>query len=286
MRRRRRLLLYVPAAVAFARLRRRVGPPPPALTVAVVYGAPLAVAAGLPRGRLRDGAVWATHMWAYKVAFESPYDHPTRLRRRLQIERPIAIDRAIGRGMPPGQRLQRRLRRPPSLSWLDKGLTAVYLTWEAEPHLALAWLLYRHPEQFTRAAVQLGLTFDLTLAGYFATPTAPPWWASEKAGELDGEVRRVTAEVIRSLRGEPRPGSADDHSVGSNPWASWPSDHFASSLAAGLALWRADHRVGAFGLTYAACLGLALVYSGEHYVIDLVLGGSLALAVDAASRRF
>jgi membrane-associated phospholipid phosphatase len=278
-------LLYVPAAVAFARLRRRVGPPPPASTVAVVYAAPVAVAVGLPRGRVRDCAVWIAHMWAYKVAFETPYDHPHRLRRRLRIKEPIAIDRRIGRGVPPGQRLQRRLRRPPELTWLDKGLTALYLMWELEPHIALAWLLYRHPARFGRAAVQLGVTFDLTLIGYFATPTAPPWWASEKAGEMDGDVRRVTAEVLRSLRGESRPGSPDDHSTGSNPWAAWPSDHFASSLAAALALMRADGRAGALGLAYATCLGFTLVYSGEHYVVDVLLGAALALAVDRATRH-
>jgi membrane-associated phospholipid phosphatase len=128
----------------------------------------------------------------------------------------------------------------------------------------------------------MALTFDETLVGYFAAPTAPPWWASEFEGRMGGEVRRVTAEVMRALRREPRPGSPDDHLSGANPWAAWPSDHFASALSAALALAEADRRAGALGFAYATALGFTLVYSGEHYVIDLILGAALALAIHGA----
>lgn len=278
-------LLYVPAVVTFARMRRRIGPPPAPLTITAVYATPAVIVWALPRGRIRTALGWLAHMWAYKVAFESPYDRPDKRRRRLRIDEPIAIDRGIGLGMPPSQRLQRRLRRPPGLTFLDKLLTAVYLFWEAEPHLALGWLLSRHPGRFPGAAVRLALTFDSTLVGYFATPTAPPWWASEIEGRMDGEVRRVTAEVMRALQREPRPGSPDDHISGSNPWAAWPSDHFASALSAAIALAEADRRAGALGFAYAAALGFTLVYTGEHYVTDLILGAGLALALHGAGSR-
>jgi membrane-associated phospholipid phosphatase len=239
------------------------------------------MAYALPRGRLRTGLVWLSHMWAYKVAFEVPYDRPAELRARLRIDEPIAIDRSLGRGVPPSQRLQRRLRHPPGLTRLDKLLSGIYLVWELEPHLALGWLLWLHPRRFPGAAVRMAATFDCTLIGYFATPTAPPWWASEFEGRMDGEVRRVNAEVMRALRGERRPGTPEDHKSGSNPWAAWPSDHFASSLSAAIALAEADPRAGAVGFGYAAALGFALVYSGEHYVTDLLLGAMLALGIHA-----
>jgi membrane-associated phospholipid phosphatase len=275
-------LLYVPAVITFARTRRRLGPPPAPLTVAAAYATPGAILYALPRGRVRTSLGWLAHMWAYKVAFEVPYDRPATRRRQLRIDEPIAVDRAIGRGVPPSHRLQRRLRRPPDLTLLDKLLTGIYLIWEVEPHLALGWLLARHPGRFPGAAVRLALTFDSTLIGYFATPTAPPWWASEIEGRMDGEVRRVTAEVMRALQRQPRPGSPDDHISGSNPWAAWPSDHFASALSAAIALAEADRRAGAAGFAYAGALGFTLVYTGEHYVIDLLLGAGLALAIHAA----
>jgi membrane-associated phospholipid phosphatase len=203
----------------------------------------------------------------------------------LRIDAPIAIDRAVGFGVPPSQRLQRRLRRPPSLTALDKLLAGIYMLWELEPHLVLAWILSRHPGRFPGAALRLGLTFDLTLLGYFATPTAPPWWASECEGRMDREVRRVNVEVMRALRNKPRPGRPDEHKSGSNPWAAWPSDHFASALSAAIALGGADPRAGAVGFGYAAALGFGLVYMGEHYVVDLALGAALALAVHGAGSR-
>jgi membrane-associated phospholipid phosphatase len=275
-------LLYVPAVVTFARLRRRLGPPPAPLTLCAVYGTPAVVAYALPRGRVRTYLTWLAHMWAYKVGFEVPHDRPEKQRDRLRIDAPIAIDRVIGLGAPPSQRLQRALRRTPELTLLDKLLTGIYAMWELEPHLALAWLLSRHPGRFPGAAVRLGLTYDSTLLAYFAVPTAPPWWASEIEGRMQREVRRVTVEVMRALQRKPRPGRPDDHVSGSNPWAAWPSDHFASSLSAAIALAEAEPRAGALAFGYAGALGFTLVYSGEHYAIDLILGAVLALAIHGA----
>ena len=138
----------------------------------------------------------------------------------------------------------------------------------------MAWLLWRHPERFASAAARVGATIDLTLIGYFAVPTAPPWWASEREGRLGHDVRRVVDEVRKDLRGEPRPGS--DHNSGVNPWAAMPSDHFASALAVAAVLAEADPRAGIAGGAYAGLLGLSLVYAGEHYVADLLAGAALA----------
>jgi membrane-associated phospholipid phosphatase len=270
----------VPAAIALARVRRRLGLPWP-LSATVAISVPVAIAAGLPRGRPRAALVWAAHMWAYKILYELPYDRPQRLRERLHIDAPIAADRAIGGGVPPTQRWQRRFRRPPQLTRTDRLLTAIYVLWELEPHAALAWVLLRHGDRFPAAAVRLGLTFDATLVGYALAPTAPPWWASEREGRMDREVRRVTAEVIKDVRGKPRPGT--DHSLGSNPWGSMPSDHTASAVAAALLLWEIDRRAGALAGTYAGLLAFTLVSTGEHYVIDVIAGTALAAAINATA---
>jgi membrane-associated phospholipid phosphatase len=274
---RRRLLLVVPAGVIVVRLRRRAGLPR-SLSTAVAASVPAAVAAALPRGNARRVLLWSAQMWAYKVAYEIPYDRPERLRARLVVDAPIRVDRALGLGVPPGERLQRRLRERGRVTALDRVLTAIYLTWEAEPHLALALVLARRPERFGALALRQAATFDLTLLGYWLLPTAPPWWASEKAGRMDGRVQRVPTRVIRDVRGEPL---EQDDVEGANPWAAMPSDHFAASLAAALALAEVSPAAGAAGLAYAAVLGFALVYLGEHYVADIVAGGALALGVAA-----
>src|SRR5579884_1770836 len=182
------------SAAAAVRTRERIGLGPGAATVCA-FSLPLSVAAGFKRSAVRDGAVWAAQMWAYKNAFEMPADDEQRLRRRAHFDYPIAVDRLIGAGTPPSQRLARRLRRRGHLSPLDKALTFVYWSWEAEPHLAMGWIRWRRPEHFAGAAGRLAATCDLTPLGYWIVPTAPPRWVSEKLGRMNGEVRRVMSEV-------------------------------------------------------------------------------------------
>ena len=147
----------------------------------------------------------------------------------------------------------------------------------------MAWIRWRRPEAFAAAAGRLALTFDLTLLGYWAAPTAPPWWVSEKLGRMNGDVRRVMSEVADWLKGDPNP-TEGDHELGANPFAAMPSDHFASAAMTAVLLAEQDPWLGAFGWAYAIGLAFALVYLGEHYVGDLLAGLALALGVNAARR--
>ena len=61
-----------------------------------------------------------------------------------------------------------------------------------------------------------------------------------------------------------------------------PSLHFATSLMAALLLAQEGPLAGGLGAAYAATLGFALVYLGEHYAVDLLAGAALTGAV----RRF
>jgi membrane-associated phospholipid phosphatase len=63
--------------------------------------------------------------------------------------------------------------------------------------------------------------------------------------------------------------------LGGNPLAAMPSLHFATSLMAAHALAETGPAAGAVGWAYAGTLGFALVYLGEHYVVDLLAGAAL-----------
>jgi hypothetical protein len=60
-----------------------------------------------------------------------------------------------------------------------------------------------------------------------------------------------------------------------------PSLHFGTSVLAAILLSEMGPVPGAVGWSYALALGFALVYLGEHYVVDLLAG----VAVVAAVRR-
>ena len=73
--------------------------------------------------------------------------------------------------------------------------------------------------------------------------------------------------------------------LGGNPLAAMPSLHFATSLMAAHLLREAGPVPGAVGWTYAITLGFALVYLGEHYVIDLIAGATLTEAIRRGAPR-
>lgn len=239
------------------------------MTIAAVASGPPALAVLRPRTKTRDALLFALQMWAFTMAHEIPYDRPERLRRRLRVRYPIAIDRALGFGRLPTARLQGALFTPGRVTFRDRVLTWVHWLWFLEPHAALIWILARDESRFPRAARQMAATYDLGCLGYFAVPTAPPWWAAEQ-GYTNSEVRRMMVEVGEEVWGRAWPALYG--SLGGNPWAAMPSLHFATSVMAAILLAESGPLRGAAGWAYAGTLGFALVYLGEHYVIDLLAG--------------
>lgn len=278
-------------AVPLARKRLRI---PVLATTAAVAAAPLAVAVLAPRSRARDVVLYTFQMWAFTIAHELPYDDPEALRNRLRIRYPIAADRALGLGELPTLRLQRALSRPGRVTGLDRALSFVHWAWFFEPHLTLLFVQTRHLDHFARAARQMAATYDIGCLLYHALPTAPPWWAAEN-GYLEPPVDRVVVAVgeqteplatvkrlMIDVGEEVWGGPAWDRlyeSLGGNPWAAMPSLHFATSVMAALLLAETGAIAGALGAGYAATLGFALVYLGEHYVTDLLAGAAVVAAV-------
>ena len=261
----------VVGAIAVPFTRRRLRLPPVVTAAAAVYG-PVALAIATPRTRRRDVGLYALHMWAFIIVHELPNDEPERLVRRARVDYPIVCDRVIGLGTPPTVRLQRARGRPSTPTAFDYGLVWVHWLWFLEPHVASAWMLLRHPQHFPRAATMICALFDVGAAIYILVPTAPPWWAAEE-GKLPG-VRRIMVDVGERFWGRLWRHLYDF--LGGNPVAAMPSLHFATSVMAARMLREAGPVEGALGWLYAGSLGFALVYLGEHYVIDLIAGFTLA----------
>jgi len=276
----------VAAGVAAPLLRKRV-PAPPIVAQAVAFAAPFGLCVAVPRSRSRDLATCGLQMWAYLAAYKSPHDDPVAQQRRVHIDYPIAADRLLGLGELPSTRLQRALARegPEGAEWsvLDRGLVWAHWMWFMVPHGTLVYILARHPQRFPRAAVMTYAVFDIGASMYWLAPTAPPWYASSAAphrAAAEPQVRRMMVEYGELFW---RDGWGSLYSVfGGNPLAAMPSLHFATSVMAALLLAEVGSLAGAIGFSYAIVLGFALVYLGEHYVVDLLAGAALTGAV----RRF
>jgi membrane-associated phospholipid phosphatase len=268
------------AAVAVPLLRGKLKIPAAVTATALAAGPPSLAVVGR-RTRLRDAGMYALQMWMFTMGHELPYDDPDAARRRLRVDYPIRADRLLGGGELPNVRLQRALAGLGRRNTVDRFLSWVHWSWFLEPHGALTWILARHPERFARSARQMSAVYDIGCAIYMAAPTAPPWWASEE-GYTDAKVRRIMVEVGEEEWGRAWPVLYD--TLGGNPWAAMPSLHFATSLLAALLLAEAGPTEGALGWTYAGVLGFALVYLGEHYVVDLLAAVAIVVAVRRGER--
>jgi hypothetical protein len=272
-------LTVLAAGVAAPLLRRRMKLRPPVVLVTAA-AAPVALCVLLPRSRARDVGTVVLQMWAYVAGYKMPYDDPELLGQRVRVAYPVRVDRRIGGGTTPTLRLQRALGTPGRFATWEKVLVWSHWLWFAFPHGTAVYLLLRHPERFERGAARIYATFDLGLIGYWAVPTAPPWYAAAEGLMEDGrtpELRRMMVEYGEQFW---KSGWAPLYGVlGGNPLAAMPSLHFATSVTAAHVLAETGRGAGVFGWTYALMLGVALVYLGEHYVVDLAAGLALAEGV-------
>jgi len=235
-------------------------------------------------------------MRAYVAAYKMPYDNPVRLASRARVDYPIAIDQILGFGMLPTLRLQRAFSAPGAVNRFERTLVWCHWLWFFVPHGTLAYVLLRRPDRFAAAAARMYAVFDVGAVFYWAFPTAPPWWAAahgrlEGGGSAQGSpgddralnVRRMMIEYGEQFWGERWVSLYDV--LGGNPLAAMPSLHFATSLMGAHLLSEVGPVSAGVGWSYALMLGVALVYLGEHYVVDLIGGAALAEAVRAAAPR-
>jgi membrane-associated phospholipid phosphatase len=264
----------VAVGIATPLLRHRLRLKPQVVT-ALSFQAPVALALATPRTRLRDAGIYALQMWAYYAHYDMPDDDPDALLRRTRVDYPIAVDRFIGRGELPTTRLQRALGRPGEIRRHDLALAMVHWSWFIVPHGTVAYLLLRHHDRFVRGAAVTAATFDLGLVVYWAVPTAPPWYAAE-SGRME-PVRRIMVEAGEHFWKRFWRPLYDG--LEGNPFAAMPSLHFGTSVMAARVLSDVGRGPGTLGWAYALTLGFGLVYLGEHYVIDLIAGYTLAEVV-------
>jgi hypothetical protein len=276
-------LTVLAAGVAAPLVRRRLRLRPP-VVMATAAAAPVALCVLVPRSRARDFGTCLLQMFAYIAAYKMPYDDPEALVRRVKVAYPVTVDRLIGGGTTPTLRLQRAFGIPGSFRAWEKLLVWSHWFWFAFPHGTVLYLILRHPERVGRGAGRIYATFDLGLIGYWAVPTAPPWYAAAEGHMEDGgtpELRRMMVEYGEQFW---RSGWAPLYGVlGGNPLAAMPSLHFATSVTAAHVLAETGALAGLLGWAYTTLLGTALVYLGEHYVVDLAAGLALAEGVRAGA---
>ena len=138
------------------------------------------------------------------------------------------------------------------------------------------------------------MLFALALAFFFIIPTSPPWMVT---GAVPGanfvEMWRITEDVLARMElpigifqtTEVDGIQAREVRVEPNPIAAMPSIHFASTALIAFPAWGSGAILFGAAVLYTGLMGIALVYLGEHYVLDLVVGGILVAIGWAVSCR-
>lgn len=192
---------------------------------------------------------------------------------RAHTQELIDLERFIF-GSIPTIELQKSLFNPNQIHWYDYMATIFYFL-----HFALAesfaFMLWIYNRTFFRQFVT-GLIL-LSYAGwltYIIYPATPPWLANKQG--LLPEVVKVMDITSRSF-----PTKIDlptiYHKFNPNPVAAIPSLHAAYPLLVFLFAYKFFGKKALFFLPYVFMMWFSIVYLGEHYVIDVLIGAIYAV---------
>jgi len=194
----------------------------------------------------------------------------------------IAAERFISFGHLPTQVLQDWLAPTGRVGAAAIVATILYMLHFALPVITgfLLWL-WRRPLYYEFVAAFIVLSFA-GFVTFLLLPVAPPWWAAWK-GALNGPdklpvihyLKPDAFAAIAHFLGYPNGEQLSSYifyGVNPNGVAAFPSLHAGYPFLSFLVLRQAFGRIGWLALLYAAAVWWAVVFTGDHWVVD-VLGG-------------
>jgi len=195
----------------------------------------------------------------------------------------IKADKALFGSPIPSVDLQHKYYHPPSAAWYDYAAFGIYLT-HFFMTLLIAAILWK--VAYPRFKRWRNLVLTVSAAGgltYVLFPAAPPWLAFQK-GYLDGSVVKVISQLYQHTHVNVARAAFEHNQDFVNPTAAIPSLHAAFPMLLMLFTWTAtkNRLLRVLTALYVPLMGLTLVYTGEHYAIDIFIGWAYAIATFAA----
>ncbi|MHB8571375.1 MAG: phosphatase PAP2 family protein [Candidatus Dormibacteria bacterium] len=186
----------------------------------------------------------------------------------------IAVERTLFAGTVPTVWLQQHFYNPSSVAVWDVVAMSLYFLHFPLP-IAVGFVIWLSNRtiyiRFVSALMLMALVAFVT---FLLLPVSPPWLSS-----LHGDlpvVHKITDETVTKLHQNIDLGPVYSFLYGFNPnkVAAFPSLHAAFPLLATLYAFRAFGRRAWPLIPYTAMVWVAIVYLGEHYVVD-ALGGAV-----------
>jgi PAP2 superfamily len=168
-------------------------------------------------------------------------------------------------GWLPTHWLQLHLYDPSRISLLDWVAMSLYFMHFVLPIVVGFWFWCHSRRLYWRYVSALLLLSFAAFLTYLFYPTAPPWW------EHPDQVHKIITETISKWRIDYYVSPVYQN-LDPNQFAAFPSLHAAYPALAAVFAWK-QSRALALGLAgWALCVWIAIVYLGEHYVVDALFG--------------
>jgi hypothetical protein len=227
----------------------------------------------LGRGKLflRDWIPFVALFFAYELmrGYADKFGLP------VHVTDVIALERLVSFGNLPTVWLQGLHHGAQTVSDPLATLSVIFYFLHFPLPLAIGFLLWIHNRHHYYDYV--GGFILLCMAGfvtYLLLPVAPPWWA-EKYHFVNGvmHLRQTGYEGLSHLFGIGNYlYSYNVYSISSNDVAAFPSLHAAFPFLAFLFARRSFPRGAWLMVPYTLCVWFAIVYLGEHWVVDIIGG--------------
>ena len=242
-------------------------------------------------GRTRVEATQMVRDWLVLVAVYMAYDYSRGTADQWGIGVNYTLLRDIDRflffGNDPGVWMQKTFLRP-DVRWYDVGGAIVYMMHFVLPVVPLAFLRVRQRTEWLSYVRRFSLTLGIAVSVFIMFPAAPPWMAAEKG--YFPPIQRITGRGWWELNLKTVSRTLDRGAAILNAVAAMPSLHAGLSLLAVMWFTRNTRTwVRIASLSYPIAMSAALVYFGEHYVIDCLIGFAVVITawklVDAWEAR-
>ncbi len=205
----------------------------------------------------------------------------------LHVSFPIRADQWLGEHLGIGSAMpttwiQEHFHPTGAIPWYGVLVSLVYCSHFLVMPIVAIVLWIRNRERFR---IWMNMVIVLAVAGvttYFLYPMAPPWLA-DNGGVFPGPyVGRYTSEGFDLVGLHMVGGLVSQGQYLVNPVAAMPSLHTAyATLAAGFFWFGARWWQKVLLACYPLAMGFALLYGGEHYLVDELAGAAYALVVIA-----
>jgi PAP2 superfamily len=200
------------------------------------------------------------------------------LNTHVHVTESLNAEKWLFHGIVPTVWLQQHFYVPAHVQWYDVIISLVYFS-----HFFVVWvfaavLYVRSRHEWARWARRILALSYAGLITFVIYPTAPPWYASQVG--LIPNVHRLATRGWDAI-GLGTAGSQISHGQSEvNNFAAVPSLHASFAALLTVFVWPKLGPVGrSLMVLYTTAMLVTLVYSGEHYVVDALVGYAYVAAV-------